>query len=36
MRKMGHITVTDETIDKAIAKARNIRQLIKVVSEDHA
>ncbi len=31
-RKMGHITIIDDTTEKAIAKARKVKQMIKVIS----
>jgi 5-(carboxyamino)imidazole ribonucleotide synthase len=33
MRKMGHITVTADTIEQAIDKARTVKNLVKVISE---
>jgi 5-(carboxyamino)imidazole ribonucleotide synthase len=33
-RKMGHITITDSTIDKAKKKARDVQQLVKVLGSN--
>ncbi|MCX8081535.1 MAG: 5-(carboxyamino)imidazole ribonucleotide synthase [Bacteroidia bacterium] len=33
MRKMGHITITGETIEQAIEKAKMIKKLIKVICD---
>ena len=32
-RKMGHVTITDLTIEKVKAKAKKVQGLIKVISE---
>ena len=31
-RKMGHATIVDEDINKALEKAQQVKQLIKIVS----
>lgn len=33
MRKMGHITVTADTIEQALDKARSVKSLVKVIGE---
>lgn len=34
-RKMGHVTILDENLDSACAKAESVRQLITITAEDH-
>ncbi len=32
-RKMGHVTIVDKNLDKALEKAQQVKNIIKVVSE---
>jgi len=34
LRKMGHVTVVDRTVEQALAKAERVRELIAIVAEE--